>query len=79
MSTYILSNVEPETNISLAPAGGVVGKQYTLIRSEQPKNALSLIETTLWGMVMLGRLEQKRYLQPVINQHFASNKSEIWS
>lgn len=60
MSTYILSNVEPETNISLAPAGGVVGKQYTLIRSEQPKNALSLIETTLWGMVMLGRLEHPK-------------------
>ena len=79
MSTYILSNVDPETNISLAPAGGVVGKQYTLIRSEQPKNALSLIETTLWGMVMLGRLEQHMYLQPVITQYFANNKSEIWS
>ena len=79
MSTYILSNVEPDTNISSAPVGGVAGKQYTLIRFEQPKNAFFPIETTLWGMVMLGRLEHPKYLQPVITQYFASNKSEIWS
>ena len=60
VSTYILSNVEPDTNISSAPVGGVAGKQYTLIRFEQPKNAFFPIETTLLGMVMRGRLEHEK-------------------
>ena len=37
------------------------------------------IEVTLFGISMLFKDEQPEYLQPVITQYFASNKSEIWS
>ena len=33
----------------------------------------------LGGMFMLRSELQPQYLQPVITQYFASNKSEIWS
>ena len=46
---------------------------------EQPRNAESPIEVTLFGMVIEVRLVQPSYLQLVISQYFASNKSEIWS
>ena len=45
----------------------------------QPLKALSPIFVTLLGMSMLRNDEQQLYLQPVITQYFASNKSEIWS
>ena len=50
-----------------------------LFKEEQSRNAQSPIEVTLSGRVMLFKEEQKEYLQPVITQYFASNKSEIWS
>ena len=37
------------------------------------------IVVTLLGIVIDVKLEQFSYLQPVITQYFASNKSEIWS
>ena len=50
-----------------------------LVSPEQPTNAPASIYATELGMVMLVRPEQLLYLQPVITQYFASNKSEIWS
>ena len=50
-----------------------------LVRLEQSEKAPSPISVTDGGMEMLARLEQLLYLQPVITQYFASNKSEIWS
>ena len=51
----------------------------TLVRLLQPSNAPLPIVVTLLGIVTLVRLMQPSYLQPVITQYFASNKSEIWS
>ena len=48
-------------------------------RLTQPQNAYTPIVVTLSGKVILVRLLQPAYLQPVITQYFASNKSEIWS
>ena len=50
-----------------------------LVRLAQSENAYSPISVTLSGIVMHVRLVQSEYLQPVITQYFASNKSEIWS
>ena len=45
---------------------------------QAPKTELS-ISVTESGMVTVDRLKLIQYLQPVITQYFASNKSEIWS
>ena len=45
----------------------------------QPENALSPMLVTEFGIVNVVKPLQKEYLQPVITQYFASNKSEIWS
>ena len=50
-----------------------------LVKPEQPSNAQRPILVTELGMSMFVKLEQSKYLQPVITQYFASNKSEIWS
>ena len=34
---------------------------------------------TPFGITISVKLVQEQYLQPVITQYFASNKSEIWS
>jgi hypothetical protein len=41
--------------------------------------ALNPIDRTPSGIAMLLRPEHPLYLQPVITQYFASNKSEIWA
>ena len=50
-----------------------------LVSDEQFRNVASSMLVTLFGIVMLVSDEQFSYLQPVITQYFASNKSEIWS
>ena len=51
----------------------------TFVSPVQPLNASYPILVTLLGISMLVRSEQYSYLQPVVTQYFASNKSEIWS
>ena len=51
----------------------------TSVKDVQLKNALVGIIVMLLGIVTLVSDEQYSYLQPVITQYFASNKSEIWS
>ena len=51
----------------------------TLVMPLQPENACFSMLVTLLGIVTLVRPLQLEYLQPVITQYFASNKSEIWS
>ena len=46
---------------------------------EQSRKTQSSIEIILLEMVISFNEEQSSYLQPVITQYFASNKSEIWS
>ena len=48
------------------------------VRLEQLENADSPMLVTELGIFTFARLEQPSYLQPVITQYFASNKSEIW-
>ena len=50
-----------------------------LFNSTQPKKVYGLILETPFGILIDERLVQRMYLQPVITQYFASNKSEIWS
>ena len=50
-----------------------------LVRFSQPENAQSSIFVTELPMETSVSLQQFLYLQPVITQYFASNKSEIWS
>ena len=69
---YIHTNASP--SIYLTELGMIM-----LVSPEQPTNAPASIYATELGMVMLVRPEQLLYLQPVITQYFASNKSEIWS
>ena len=49
------------------------------VRDEQSENAVSPIVVTEFGIFISVRAEQPEYLQPIITQYFASNKSEIWS
>ena len=51
---------------------------YTLFKEVHSLNAF-IIEFTLAGIEMEVNALQSSYLQPVITQYFASNKSEIWS
>ena len=51
----------------------------TEVKLEQPPKADSPMLVTLLGISTEVKLEQLLYLQPVITQYFASNKSEIWS
>lgn len=50
-----------------------------LFNALQPLKAYSSIVITLFGMSMLCSAEQLPYLQPVITQYSANNKSEIWA
>ena len=50
-----------------------------LNNEEQEPNAFSPTLVTLLGIVIFSKEVQVEYLQPVITQYFASNKSEIWS
>ena len=50
-----------------------------LVNDVQFSNAERPISVTLLGSVIFVREVQLAYLQPVITQYFASNKSEIWS
>ena len=50
-----------------------------LCSDEQPSKAQFPIVVMLFGMSILCSALQPLYLQPVITQYFASNKSEIWS
>ena len=43
-----------------------------------PPKALDPMLVTLLGISMELRLEQYKYLQPIITQYFIDNKSEIW-
>ena len=56
--------------------GGDVGKHFTV--SWSLLNAHCPISITLWGIVTEVNARQSPYLQPIITQYFASNKSEIW-
>ena len=49
------------------------------VRDWQKENASSPIMVTLFGIMIKHKESQSLYLQPVITQYFASNKSEIWS
>ena len=51
----------------------------TEVKPEQPEKANSPILITLLPIATEVKLRQPKYLQPVITQYFASNKSEIWS
>lgn len=46
--------------------------------AEQPENASMPIAFTELPIVTEPKLEHMAYLQPVITQYLASNKSEIW-
>ena len=48
-------------------------------KEEQPAKEPPGIDVIPEPMVTSFSDEQLSYLQPVITQHFASNKSEIWS
>ena len=50
-----------------------------LVRELHSNKTRYSIVVKLSGSVMLVRELQPEYLQPVITQYFASNKSEIWS
>ena len=56
------------------PAGKVIS-----LSDVQSSKAIQPISVTLAGIMILSKDLQVWYLQPVITQHFASNKSEIWS
>ena len=60
---------------SNAISSGIV----TVVKAEQSKKAQFLMIFTPLPKVTFVSAEQLRYLQPVITQYFASNKSEIWS
>ena len=49
------------------------------VKLVQPAKALSPMIVTELGIVTEVKFLQAWYLQPVITQYFASNKSEIWS
>ena len=51
----------------------------TEVNLEQYWKAVDPILVTLLGIVTEVKEEHIKYLQPVITQYFASNKSEIWS
>ena len=59
--------------ILFTPTGIVIS-----VKDLHPEKALSPILVTPLGIVILVK-EDAWYLQPVITQYFASNKSEIWS
>ena len=48
------------------------------MRDLQSEKALSPIDVTESGIMMLSRDLQTLYLQPIITQYFIDNKSEIW-
>ena len=50
-----------------------------LVKPLQSLKALLPMLVTELGIVTLVKPLQSLYLQPVITQYFASNKSEIWS
>ena len=52
---------------------------FICFKEEQPENAPRPILMTESGMLICFKEKQFAYLQPVITQYFASNKSEIWS
>ena len=52
---------------------------FTVVKLSHQENASGPIVVTLLGMAILVKPSQVLYLQPVITQYFASNKSEIWS
>ena len=56
------------------PAGKVIS-----LSDVQSSKATQPISVTLAGIMMLFKDLHFWYLQPVITQYFASNKSEIWS
>ena len=62
------------SSIVVTPLGIVIDE-----RDLQNENAILLIFVTLSGILIVVRDLQPLYLQPVITQYFASNKSEIWS
>ena len=47
-----------------------------MLKAHLPMFAFSTSVMCMW---ILCSDERKKYLQPVVNQHFASNKSEMWS
>ena len=49
------------------------------VKAKQHQKAYPPIEVALSGMLTDVKEVQYSYLQPVITQYFASNKSEIWS
>ena len=51
----------------------------TVVKAEQSKKVDEPTEVTPSGILIVVKEEQPEYLQPVITQYFASNKSEIWS
>ena len=51
----------------------------TEVKDVQPEKAPYPMLSTLLGIVTEVKDVQSEYLQPVITQYFASNKSEIWS
>ena len=57
----------------------LVALKLTVVKPVQPENAELLIVVTELPMVTSANPVQPEYLQPVITQYFASNKSEIWS
>ena len=74
----IFSRLEHPTN-KPSPKEVKLAGIVMLVSEVQLENAESPIEVTLSGRVMLVSEVQPSYLQPVITQYFASNKSEIWS
>lgn len=52
--------------------------KVTVVKEEQPLNALSPIVVTLAGISIAVNEVQPKYLQPIITQYFIDNKSEIW-
>ena len=70
--------------LSLESYMGLSSSTMIEVKLEQPSNVLppkyvTSMLVTLVGILMEVKPEQKEYLQPVITQYFASNKSEIWS
>ena len=76
----ILTDVSPEHSLNAqSPMLVTESGMLTDVSPLQPRNAPSPMLVTELGMLTDVSPLQPPYLQPVITQYFASNKSEIWS
>lgn len=61
-----------------ANCGGLFPLNITLVKLLQSAKARSPMLVTELGILIIVKLLQSLYLQPIITQYFIDNKSEIW-